>query len=290
MWKYYLVNTPYQICKPLWLSVILLLSLYVQPLQAKTDQNKHAVQSEEDIIAFEYYQRSAHLGNVGAQLKLAGLYSQGIGVESDTVMSLIYICLAEDHGNEKAKTRLESLTPEQLTDVRTVCRHSPILKQYGHDALVNSIYPKLLNTNFKLRPPKRLSSTDSVSGSMYGPRRSVLSSIIIDFDIGADGRVRDLEIEKNFSMDSIHIRNTIDEMSVMKYRPASTKSKKGNKKITVRSFGHRSVWAQRTITQRYIKDRVPRFYKKVKKLRIAAEENDPYAQYELAMLILVFPG
>jgi TPR repeat protein len=165
--------------------------------------------------------------------------------------------------------------------------NSQIKQKYSYDELKNRILPLFLKDKLELRLPRRLSAADSVRGSLFFLRKSLLSSRIVEFDIGADGRVRDIEIAKNFYSDRLAISNTIEEMSQLKFQAAN---KKGNRKQKVRSYGHRSVWAQREITKEYVKRRAPKFYQKIRKLQGSAEQNDPYAQYQIAMLSLAFPA
>jgi TPR repeat protein len=122
---------------------------------------------------------------------------------------------------------------------------------------------------------------------MHAPRRNLLTSLIINYDVGHDGRARDIEIDNNIGMDHIALKGALEQEALKQYRPAN---KLKNKKLKVRSFGHRNVWAQRSINENSIKDRLPKFYKKVKKLRVNADKGNANAQYQLAMLILAFPA
>ena len=276
------MKTTHQIIKSFSLSILFFISLCAQSLSVNAGQSTQ----EDNITAFQYYQNSAHMGDANAQLQLATFYANGIGVESDSAMAIIYICLAEDHGNKKAKSILSSLENEE--EAKANCRNSSTLKKYGHNVLSKNIYPNMLDEKISLNSVRRVSSASKVSNSSYNTvRKSILSSAIINFDVAADGRVRDAEIEKNFYTSRRAIESMIEETSQVKYRPASIQGNKNNK---VRSFGHRSVWANRELTEYYIKKKQPRFYKKVKTLQIAAQNNEPYAQYELAMLTLVFPA
>ncbi len=265
--------------------------LYSEPIWANTDEDKQLIpktaQQKQQEAVFTLYQNRAHLGDTNAQMELVSLYANGVGVKADFVMSSIYLSLASNHGNEKAKTLLSSFTPAQQKSINLAWQTSQIKEKYGFDALEKNIFPQFSDNKVILRKPRRLSSADNVYGSMLNPIRSYLSSRIIEFDVAADGKVRDIEVAMDFYSDRIAIANTIEEVSLFNYRPAN---QQGNRKVKVRSYGHRSVWAQRQLTKYYVQKRAPRFYKKVLKLQTAAMKDDPYAQYELAMLALVFPA
>tara|TARA_B100000809_G_C15105348_1_gene518519 strand:+ start:738 stop:2138 length:1401 start_codon:yes stop_codon:yes gene_type:complete len=281
------MNYKGQFLNPLWLSFILFLSLYGQSVQAFKEQGKQAYSQEYQVKAFNIYQRRAHFGDVDAQLKLVSCYAQGVGVEADMTMSVLYLKLAEGHGSKIAKDKIASFTAKQKTAIQTLWHESAIQKKYGYDVLVKNILPELLEKEFKLRPPRQMSKTESVSRSMFAPRRNLLTSLIINYDVGHDGRARDIEIDNNIGMDHIALKGALEQEALKQYRPAN---KLKNKKLKVRSFGHRNVWAQRSINENAIKDRLPRFYKKVKKLRVNADKGNANAQYQLAMLILAFPA
>lgn len=281
------MNYKGHLLKPLWLSFILFLSLYGQSVQAFKEQGKQAVSQEDQVKVFNIYQRRAHFGDVDAQLKMVNCYVQGYGVEADMTMSVLYLKLAAGHGSKIAKDKIASLTAGQKTAINKLWHESDIQKKYGYDALVKNILPELLEKEFKLRPPRQMSKTESVSGSMIAPRRNLLTSLIINYDVGHDGRARDIEIVNNLGMDHIALKGAIEQEALKKYRPAN---KLTNKKQKLQSFGHRNVWAQRNINENSIKDRLPKFYKKVKKLRVDADKGNANAQYQLAMLILAFPG
>ncbi len=267
------------------------LCIYGESIWANTDDDKQlsaeTAQQKQQEAVFIRFQNRAHLGDVNAQMELVSLYANGIGVNADFVMSSIYLSLASNHGDEEAKALLASFTQVQQEAINLAWQTSQIKERYGFDALEKNIFPQFSDNKVILRKPRRLSSAETVHGSMLNPIRSYLSSRIIEFDVAADGKVRDIEVAMDFYSDRLAIANTIEEVSLFNYRAANHQ---GNRKVKVRSYGHRSVWAQRQLTKYYVQKRAPRFYKKVLKLQTAAKKDDPYAQYELAMLSLVFPA
>jgi TPR repeat protein len=273
------------------LHVVALLLLTCQFAQANMIAAYQAYAKEDYQRAITEFTQSAHLGNIEAQLKLSALHAQGVGTKVDSIMSYTYIALAGDHGHQQAQLLQQQIfnkfSAEQQQEASILWQDYH--DQYGIKALQEKSLPVLRGSHPTVYPIKRLSATSTVSQQRFTSRPNFLSSVIFEFDVDVDGKVKDIEIEKDFYMSDFTKDNAMKEMSEVRYRPAIIK-KKTNKKKKINTIGHRSVWAQRTITDVYVKDRLPKFYRQLKMLRKSAEAGNAYSQYQLAMYYLVFPS
>ncbi|WP_019026043.1 SEL1-like repeat protein [Colwellia piezophila] len=279
----------YSHSKLLLLLMITFLAIQAEPVQANIIKAQQAYQQKNYQQAFDLYRQSAHLGKVDAQLKIAGFYASGIGVKADMVQSYLYLTLAGDHGNNVAKINLEtifnSLTAAEKSKIKALW---PTMKaEYGVSALTAGILPQLKKGPFYYKSAKLLAISGKATSSRFSPRRSKMGSVIVEFDVGKDGRVRDIEIEQNYYMDHVGVANIIEKVAQAEYQAA--KKMKGNKSA-LKSYHHRSVWAQREVSKSYVKKVVPRFYRHFKSLTKSAEAGENYAKYQLGMYALVYPA
>lgn len=275
--------------KLLLLLTITLLNFYSLPIQANIIKAQQAYQQNDYQQAFNFYRQSAHLGMVDAQLKLAGFYANGLGVKVDMVQSYLYLALAADHGNNVAKTGLStifiSLTSAEKTETKSLW---PLMKaQFGISAITAEILPKLKKGKFAFKSATQLQRAGKATNSRFSPRRSKMGSLIVEFDVGKDGKVRDIEIERNYYMDHVGVANILERVAQSQYQMAKSLT---GKKAKIKSYHHRSVWALREVTKSYVKKVVPRFYQQIKLLKKSAAQGDNYAKYQLGMYALVYPA
>jgi len=259
--------------------------------QANMNAAYQAYAKKDYHSAVTFFKQSAHIGNIEAQLKLSAFYAQGIGTEADPLMSYVYIALAGEYGHEQAQLLqrqiFENFSAKQQQKAKDLWQNHQT--QYGLIALQKNALPILNEKRPNVSPIRRLSEISSAAQQRFSATKNYLSSVIFEFDVDVDGKVKDIEIEKDFYMSTFTKNIAMKEMSSAKYRPAKIK-KKNNKKKKIKTFGHRSVWAQRTITDVYVKDRLPKFYRQLKELRKSAKAGNAYSQYQLAMFYLVFPA
>jgi len=271
--------------------LLVMLLLMTNIAQANVNSAYRAYANKDYPSAVTLFKQSAHIGNIEAQLKLSAFYDQGIGTEKDPLMSYVYIALAGEYGHEQAKLLQQQIFQQFNAEQqkKALALWHSYQKQYGVKALQLSAFPILSEKRPNILPIRRKTELSSASQQRFTATKNYLSSVIFEFDVDVDGKVKDIEIEKDFYMSSFTKNIAMNEMSAAKYRPAMIK-RKNNKKKKIKTLGHRSVWAQRTITDSYVKDRLPKFYRQLKALRKSAEVGNAYAQYQLAMFYLVFPA
>lgn len=273
----------------LLLLTLTLITFYSESAQANIIKAQQAYQQKEYSQAFNYYRQSAHLGIVDAQLKVAGFYANGIGIKADMVQSYLYLALAADHGNNSAHENLaiilQSLSTAEKDETKSLW---PVMKaKFGINALKTGIFPQLKKGKFNYKSAKQLQMTGKAATSRFSPKRSRMGSLIVEFDVGKDGKVRDIEIDKNYYMDHVGVANIIEKVAQAQFLAAKSLMGKKNK---IKSYSHRSVWALREVTKSYVKKVVPRFYQKIKLLEKSADQGDNYAKYQLGMYALVYPA
>lgn len=259
------------------------------PSQANLAKAYHVFQQKEYDQAFILFERSAHLGVIDAQLKLAGMYSEGIGVKADTVMTYVYLALAVDHGKSDLTPIVEkifnSFSTEQQQKATTVWKQYQL--KYGLAEFRTNAEPSFRQKVIKFRPAKQIGRASIVRGSQFDVRKTTLGSTMIDYDVDVDGKPKDIEVGFNYFTDPQMINRILAETAGKKFRPANIT---GNKSKKIKSFTYTDVWAQRRISEKGIQSRQPKFYKMVKKLRILAAQGDAHAQYQMAMVIQLFPS
>jgi TPR repeat protein len=271
--------------------IIANLFITVDIAQANVAGAYQAYQQKDYAQAIQLFEQSAHIGNVEAQLKLAVFYNQGVGVKTDLVMAYVYVSLAAEHGHEQAVS-LKDVIFQKLNKTqqqRAITLWQSYHEKYGKSSLAENALPILRKKRQYFSPIKQLSRTSTVSQQRYAPVHNYLASSIFEFDVDSDGKVKDIEVAKNFYMSRFTTNNAMTEMLETKYRPAMITIKSGKKK-NIATYGYRSVWAQRSITDVYVKENLPKFYRELKRLRRSAEAGNAYDQYQLAMFYLVFPA
>jgi TPR repeat protein len=258
------------------------------PSQANITKAYQAFQNKEYEQAFSLFERSAHIGVIDAQLKLAGMYTKGIGVKTDPVMTYVYLALAVDHGKSELTPLLKkvfnALSTKQQEQALPLWKKYQL--EYGLVAFEANAQPSFRQQAIKFRPAKQIGRASVVRKSQFDIRKSTLGSTMIDYDVGADGKTKDIEVGFNYFLDAQMINRIFSETAEKKFRPANIAGNKSNK---IKSFTYTDVWAQRRISEKGLKDREPKFYKKVKQLRTSAAEGNAYAQYQMAMIIQLFP-
>ncbi len=83
-------------------------------------------------IAFDWFSKAAELGDVGAHMKLAGLYEQGHGVEKDSVKEIYHLEEAAIGGHPAARYDLGCRELQNGNDVRAL-KHWIIAATQGDD-------------------------------------------------------------------------------------------------------------------------------------------------------------
>lgn len=257
--------------------------------QATMTEGLIAYQQQNYAQALVNFQQVAHIGNVKGQLKVASMYEQGQGVEQDLLQSALYYALAADnqnkHAQSKLATLLDHLSHEQSQQYELLWPQ--LQRQYGRAAMARKSVPAMLDKVVRISAAIPVIGEHSVSGSVFALRHSKVASLILEYDIGRDGKVRDIEIVKNMYMAGVNTQRILDTMAERQFIASHLAS---NRKHKVTLYNERSIWGKRDLERHYVQTELPKVYHSLKKLEDAAAQGHAYSQYDLAMMYRLFPN
>lgn len=278
-------------------------SFAVNVLKANTEFKKgnHAV-------ALPLYEEGAKLGNAHAQYQLGIMHLKGLGVESNTASSLIYLSLAADQRYHNAQSIIAqirssldehdlSLLDSTIEEERVVHQNYqiqflPELNQHnidetvtfgGENALTQKVYFEELvefqNFDDEL---ENSSGFDDFGGGESLDVAIVVNNpgfMVVENDVASDGSVRYIrEIQKS--------GNTRRFLDAYKLFPLG-EPEFGDKSI---EFVHRAYLGAAVNDQFYLNNNLPKLYKETRRI-LRAAKNKPSLEtlYQYAMALVIFP-
>jgi len=238
--------------------------------------------------AFVEYEKTAHIGSEPAQLKLAVMYMEGIGTKKNIVKSYVYLALAADNGNTQAKNFSAKIYNgfDYINQSKADKLWQEMSKRYTAEGLNNSASPQFKKKFKYERRAKQIGKTNRINSStLANVSRTTIRSLSVTFDVGKDGKTRDVEIDRNFYMPITGIDASFAEVMNTVYRPAFLR---GSKSKPINSYSYNKRWST-FASKMSVKERSPHFFTKLKKWERDAKKGDVDAQFNYAMVAIYFP-
>lgn len=245
-------------------------------------------------VALAEFKALAQLGDGRSQKNLGVMYYQGKGVDIDKIEAFAWFVLASENKHENAKelaANVYSMLDEaQRESAKT--KAQAYLVEYGQKALQASLYPELMKEDDKIEDDENQNTVSQPEILKTAPVKypyaalsaGTLGSVLVEFDVAADGTVRNPEVIQSIPK-NIFDEEALKSVRRFTYAPAM---ENGNP-VYYRGMRNKITFAI-ALDDKKRKRAYKPIEKKLDKLSKLAAQGDPAAQYAYALTINNIPG
>ncbi|MDG6099952.1 sel1 repeat family protein [Alteromonas sp. ZYF713] len=260
-------------------------------------------------MAFSLYEEGAKLGNAHSQYQLGIMYSKGLGVESNTVSSMIFLSLAAEQRYHNAQNIIEemrlSLNANELSLLAKAIEEERNANLHFQQQFLPEINQRNINQRVtfgdKTTLEKKVYFEELVEFQDFGDELQNFGSgfddlddgesidvaivvnnpgfLVVENDVASDGSVRYVrEIQKSGNTKRFLDAYKLFPLGQPELGEASTE------------FVHRAYMGAAINDQFYLNENLPRLYKETRRIARAAQDNSTLESlYQYAMAMIIFP-